>query len=131
MAKKKILVVDDELNYLFIMKHMLKEHERFEVRTTYLASQVLYVAHEFKPDLIMLDCMMPGMDGGELAGQIQNDPVLKNTPFFFLTCTVSHIEASPSKCYAGKQTYVPKDIEFDELVKLIDERLKEPEAAPT
>ena len=121
--KHRILIVDDELNYLFVMKHMLKEDDRFDVRTTYLASQALFVAREFKPDIILLDCMMPGMDGGELAGTLQADPALKDTPFLFLTCTVSGIEQMPSKCYEGMQTYVPKDIEFNELVKLIDAKI--------
>src|SRR5450432_3240184 len=96
--KKRILVVDDELNFLYVIKLMLKENDRYDVRTSHLASQAQYVAHEFKPDLILLDCMMPGIDGGELAGQLQLDPLLKDTPFLFLTCTVSKVESVASKC---------------------------------
>ena len=87
------------------------------------ASQVLQVALDFKPDLMLLDCMMPGMDGGELAGQLQLDPTLKDTPFLFLTCTVSKVEFIPSKCYSGLQAYVPKNIDIEDLVKLIEQRL--------
>ena len=125
--KKRILIVDDELNYLYIMNLLLKENQRYEVRTCYNASQALHAAREYKPDLILLDCMMPGMDGGELAGQVQADPQLKGTPFLFLTCTVSKIETQSSKCYEGVQTYVPKNIEFDELLKAIDAKLAEQE----
>jgi CheY-like chemotaxis protein len=132
--KHRILIVDDELNYLFVMKHMLRDDERFEVRTSYLASQALFVARDFKPNLILLDCMMPGMDGGELAGTLQADPLLKDTPFLFLTCTVSDVEQMPSKCYSGMQTYVPKNIDFEELLKLIESKLgvqPKPPAAQT
>ena len=121
--KKRILVVDDELDFLFVIKHMLKATGGYEVRTAYQASQVLQVALDFKPDLMLLDCMMPGMDGGELAGQLQLDPTLKDTPFLFLTCTVSKVEFIPSKCYSGLQAYVPKNIDIEDLVKLIEQRL--------
>jgi CheY-like chemotaxis protein len=121
--KKRILVVDDELNFLLVIKHMLKATGRYDVRTAYQASQVLHVASDFKPDLILLDCMMPGMDGGELAGRLQLDPMLRDTPFLFLTCTVSKVEFSPSKCYSGLQAYVPKNIDIEDLVKLIEQKL--------
>ena len=123
--KKRVLIVDDELNFLYVMNLMLRDH--YEVRTCYSAPQVAYVAHEFKPHLILMDCMMPGMDGGELAGQLQQDDKLKDTPFLFLTCTVSKVETNTSKCYDGVQTFLPKNIEIDQLIKVIDGKLAERE----
>ena len=125
--KKRILIVDDELNYLYIMNLMLKENQRYDVRTCHSAPQVPHVAREYKPDLILLDCMMPGMDGGELAGQLQADPQLKDTPFLFLTATVSHVETQASKCYSGLQTYIPKDMKIDDLLRVIEAKLAEGE----
>ena len=121
--KKRILIVDDELDFLHIMKLMLDGTGKYQVWTVHSASQAPHVAREFQPDLILLDCMMPGMDGGEIAGTLQADPILKDTPFLFLTCTVSDVEAGASKCFSGVQTYVPKGIEFEKLVDLIEAKL--------
>jgi CheY-like chemotaxis protein len=123
--RKRILVADDELDYLHVIKLMLEGTGQYQVRTINYASQVPAVAKDFKPDLMLLDCMMPAVDGGELAGKLQADPDLKDTPFLFLTCTVSEIESAPSKCYAGVQTYVPKTIEFQELVNVIESKIAE------
>jgi len=121
--RKRILVADDELDYLHVIKVMLEGTGQYQVRTVNYAMQVPDVARDFKPDLILLDCMMPAVDGGELAGRIQADPALKDIPFLFLTCTVSKVESTPSKCYSGVQTYVPKNIEFEQLVQVIESKL--------
>ncbi len=121
--KKRILIIDDELDFLHIMKLMLDGTGKYQVWTVHSASQAPHVAREFRPDLILLDCMMPGMDGGEIAGTLQADPQLQDTPFLFLTCTVSDVEAGSSKCFTGVQTYVPKNIEFEKLVELIEGKL--------
>jgi CheY-like chemotaxis protein len=130
-SKKRILVVDDELDYLHVIKLMLEGTGQYHVRTINYATSVPGVARDFKPDLILLDCMMPAADGGEIAGKLQADPDLKGTPFLFLTCTVSDVESTPSKCYEGVQTYVPKTIEFEKLVEVIEQKLRDAAAART
>src|SRR5688572_20174080 len=117
--KKRILVLDDELDFADVMKRMLQMTGEFEVRTAVRASTFLQVAQDYKPDLILLDCMMPGLDGGEVAAQIQADPVLRDTPFMFLTATADQPEARPSRCYEGEQMYLPKTLDLDELFKYI------------
>jgi CheY-like chemotaxis protein len=121
--RKRILVVDDELDFLYVIKLMLEGTGQYQVRTLSFASQAAHVAREFQPDLVLLDCMMPGADGGELAGQLQADLQLKDTPFLFLTCIVSQVETAASKCYAGLQTFVPKNLEFEKLAQLIEQKL--------
>jgi CheY-like chemotaxis protein len=128
-SKKRILVVDDELDYLHVIKMMLEGTGQYQVRTINYATSVPAVARDFKPDLILLDCMMPAADGGEIAGKLQADADLKDTPFLFLTCTVSDVESTPSKCYQGVQTYVPKTIEFEKLVEVIEQKLRDTAAA--
>ncbi len=123
--KKRILVLDDEMDFVDIMKRMLQMTGQYEVRTTVRSTTFLQVAQDYKPDLILLDCMMPGLDGGEIAAQIQADPVLKDTPFMFLTATADKVESRPSGCYDGEQTYLPKTMDLDELFKHIGERLAE------
>jgi CheY-like chemotaxis protein len=121
--KKRILLLDDEMDFAGVMKMTLELTGQYEVRTAVRSTTFLQVAHDYKPDLILLDCMMPGLDGGEIAAQIQADPRLKDTPFMFLTATADHIEQRSSRCYHGVQTYLPKTMELDDLLKCIEARL--------
>ena len=121
--KKRILLLDDEMDFASVMKMTLELTGQYEVRTAVRSMTFMQVAHDYKPDLILLDCMMPGLDGGEVAAAIQADPVLKDTPFMFLTATADHVEIRPSGCYEGDQTYLPKTMDLDELFKHIGERL--------
>ena len=121
--KKRILLLDDEMDFASVMKMTLELTGQYEVRTAVRSMTFLQVARDYKPDLILLDCMMPGMDGGEVAGQIQADPELKDTPFMFLTATADQIEQRPSRCYEGVQTFLPKTMDLDDLLKCIEARL--------
>lgn len=122
--KKRILVLDDEMDFVDVMKMMLQMTGQYEVRTTVRSSTFLQVALDYRPDLILLDCMMPGLDGGEIAAQIQAHPVLKDTPFMFLTATTDQPEMRKSRCHEGEQTYLPKTMELDDLCKFIDAKLE-------
>jgi two-component system, OmpR family, response regulator len=121
-AKTKVLVVDDEMDFTYIIKLTLEGTGQFQVRTLNLPSQVIPVARDFKPDLVLLDCMMPGVDGGEVAAAIQRDPLLKDTPFAFFTATVSEPETVTSRCYEGPQEYLPKTIKMEDLVNFIERK---------
>ena len=121
--KKRILLLDDEIDFGQVMKMTLELTGQYEVRTAVRSTTFLQVAQDFRPDLILLDCMMPGLDGGEVAAQIQADPQLKETPFLFLTATADEPEQRASQCYAGVQTYLPKTTELEDLVRFIDAKL--------
>lgn len=118
--RKKILIVDDEIDFTFVTKLTLESTGRYQVRAINMAAQTLPVAREFKPDLILLDCMMPGTDGGQVAAALQADAELRTVPFVFLTATVSEPETAPSRCYSGMQSYWPKTMGLSELVDAID-----------
>jgi CheY-like chemotaxis protein len=121
--KKRILILDDEIDFTFIMKRLLELSGKYEVRTTVMPATFMDVARGYKPDLILLDCMMPNLDGGEIAAQIQADPALKDTPFMFLTATIDSVETRPSRCYAGTKKYLPKTMEWNEMFRQFDEEL--------
>src|SRR5947209_1406035 len=85
--KKRILIIDDEASFARMVKLNLEKTGAFEVRAESKAGYALATAREFKPDLILLDVIMPAMDGGDVANQIKRDRNLKGTPIIFLTAT--------------------------------------------
>lgn len=82
--RSKILIVDDEEDIIEILTYNL-EKENFEVKGASDGEMGLAIANEFKPDLILLDIMMPKMDGIEVCRQIKEAGSLPNTMIAFLT----------------------------------------------
>ncbi len=80
----KILCVDDEQDLLDILKYNL-DNAGFTVETAENGNQALELAQTFKPDLVLLDIMMPGPDGYEVCRQIRKNTDLANTTIVFLT----------------------------------------------
>ena len=87
--KKRILVVDDRARDTRLVKLYLERTNDYVVREENDAMAALSAAEEFQPHLILLDVMMPGMDGGELAACFQANPKLKAVPIVFLTAAVT------------------------------------------
>src|ERR1039457_122482 len=87
--KKRILVVDDEPAMTRMIKLNLEQTGRYEVRTENLGRKAIEAAREFRPDLILLDVIMPGMLGSEIAAQLQQDPELSAVKYVFLTAVVT------------------------------------------
>jgi CheY-like chemotaxis protein len=129
-VKKRILILDDEIDFTFIMKRLLELTGKYEVRTTVMPGTFMDVARAYKPDLILLDCMMPNLDGGEIAHQLEGDKDLKHTPFMFLTATIDVVESRPSRCYTGDKKYLPKTMDWNEMFKHFDEEIAKAAPAP-
>ena len=123
--KKRILVVDDEPEITFMVKLNLEQTGRYEVRTENLARRAIEAAREFLPDLILLDVIMPGMLGSEIAAQLQADPELRATKFIFLTAVVTKDEALRSNSQIGGHTFVAKPIIEDDLCRVIEDHLRQ------
>ena len=121
--KKRILVVDDEPDITRLIKRILELTGRYEVRTENVGRRAIEAAREFRPDLILLDVMMPGMLGSEIAAQLQADPELRAIKFVFLTALVTKDEALKSAGQIGGHTFVAKPISADDLCRLVEDHL--------
>ena len=86
--KKKILVVDDETSITRLLKLNLEGTDKYVVREENEGARAVAAAQEFKPDLVLLDVMMPDADGGDVAAGIRGHGELKNVPIVFLTAAV-------------------------------------------
>ena len=72
--KRKVLVVDDEADFLRLVKLNLEETGNYEVLTLLSAKDIVSQAKVFKPDIILLDIIMPGIKGIEACEMLNNDP---------------------------------------------------------
>ena len=121
--KKRILIVDDEATFTRMVRMNLEQTGRFEVREENKAARAIPAAREFQPDLILLDVIMPAMDGGELASRMKADPKLGKIPIVFLTATVSKNEAQDEGFTSGGFLFLAKPVSLQNLLKTIDESL--------
>ncbi len=121
MYKPRILVVDDEPGFLRVLKIVLERTGRYMVREEDDSTRALGSAREFRPDLILLDLVMPKVSGGTLALNLRSEPNLRDTPIVFLSASIVR-----AKCCAAQIAGFPavaKPIGIEELVATIDAHL--------
>lgn len=121
-TKYKILLVDDEPDILEFLSYNI-EREGFEVHTAQNGKEAIEIARKVKPHLIILDVMMPEMDGVETCDAIRNDPVIKNTIVAFLTAR-SEDYSQIAGFEAGADDYIAKPVKPKVLISRIKALLK-------
>ena len=87
-AACKVLLVDDEVGMTKLLKLNLEEAGAFDVRVENSGRSGLVAARDFRPDVILLDVIMPDMRGTEVLQKLRADPVLRTTPVIFLTAVL-------------------------------------------
>ncbi|MCC6803880.1 MAG: response regulator [Anaerolineae bacterium] len=117
MMKRHILVVDDEIGALTLIGIML-ERGGFDVLKARDAQAALVVLEETVPDLIILDVMMPGMNGIELCQVIRQRPLTSKTPVLILSAR-GDAESIIKGIEAGANDYLPKPILHHDLVSKV------------
>ncbi len=128
--KKRILVVDDEPEFTNLLKLSLEAHGYYEVQEENDAQNARAAARTFDPDLVLLDIMMPDMDGSEVAAELRADPVTRGVPIIFLTALVSEEDAAKGgTCDSGGNSFLPKHIRLDRLMHCIDDKIHRHQAA--
>ena len=112
---KKIMVVDDEEDLLILVKGVL-ESEGYTVSTKKNGQECLASVKTEKPDLIILDMMMPGMSGREVCEKLRQDPATKDQKVFFLTVARFSEEGKNALTNLKVMEYITKPFENDDLV---------------
>ena len=125
-AKKRILVVDDEPSITRLLKLNLEQTGDYEVATENISRAALAAAEEFQPDLLLLDVVMPGLDGGSLASQFQTSPKLKGTPIVFLTAAVTREEVRARHGLVGGLPFLAKPVNLHEVLACLKKHLGAP-----
>ena len=120
--KRRILIVDNDRDSTHLVKILLEKTGRYSVLEENDATKAHLSARNFRPDLILLDIVMPETDGGEVAAQIEADPDLQGTPIIFLTALVTKAEASAGLRIQGHR-FLAKPVNIPELITGIEENL--------
>lgn len=122
MAKKKILVVDDEKEIVNILCTSL-EMQGYETLSAFDGQEGLDMARNEKPDLILLDIVMPRLNGYQVCRELKKDEATKSIPILMLTA-----KAQESDQFWGKETgadeYITKPFDTLNLLELIRQFLE-------
>ena len=120
--KRRILIVDDDRDSTHLIKILLEKIGSYLVLEENDPTKAHQNARNFRPDLILLDIMMPQRDGGDIAAQIEADPGLQRTPIVFLTALITKAEAKAGLHIQGHPV-LAKPINIPELINKIEENL--------
>ncbi len=123
MQKKRILLIDDEPDSTRLLKLNLEKTGSYEVREENRSEHALAVARTFRPDLVILDILMPNVDGGEVAAQLKADEALKETPLIFLTAVARKKEAEEAGGTIGGHPFIAKPVSLEEVIESIEKCL--------
>jgi CheY-like chemotaxis protein len=125
--KKKILLVDDDPDFVEAVK-VIVESGGYDVKVAYDGKEGLEAVEEEKPDLIVLDVMMPVMNGHEACAQLKGNKETANIPIILLTAVADRVTTSTythrDMLESEAEDYMPKPVEPDELLELIKSWLK-------
>jgi len=120
--KPKILVVDDQPINVQLLKRML-ERENMEVRTAQSGQECLDEIENALPDVILLDVMMPGMDGIEVCRRLKQNEETKSIPIIFVSARSSK-EGRLEGLASGAVDYITKPIDLDETLARVQTQLQ-------
>jgi len=126
--RRRILIVDNDPDTTHLVKVLLERTGHYLVLEENDAAAAHQSARNFRPDLILLDIVMPDTDGGEVAEEIEADPELQNTPIIFLTALVTRAETKSGLSIQG-HPFLAKPVSIPELINAIEEHL--PMRAPS
>jgi DNA-binding response OmpR family regulator len=117
----RILIVDDEPNIVLALELLMKK-EGFEVHTADDGEKALHAIRELRPDLVLLDIMMPKLDGYEVCQRIRSDESLKNVRIIMLTAKGREVEKEKGLAL-GADSYITKPFSTREVVLKVKELL--------
>src|SRR5688500_6173345 len=122
MAAPTILVVDDQPINVQLLKRKL-EREGIQVSAAYNGAEALQLVKQTKPDLILLDVMMPDMDGIEVCQRLQAEEATRSIPIIFVTARTSK-EGKIEGLGVGAVDYITKPIDLDETLARVQTQLR-------
>jgi two-component system, OmpR family, response regulator len=125
LNKRRILVVDDDESLSKLVALLLEQTDTYIVRVENNAAKAVATAEEFQPDLILMDIMMPVVNGGELASRLKAHPALQAIPIVFLSGSVTEAEVAENEGYIGGKRFLAKPFQAGDLFDCVVQQLAE------
>lgn len=122
-GKQKVLVVDDHAENVELLEEML-DSNGYEVSTAFDGEEALKKAHKELPDLILLDIMMPKMDGYQVCEALRNAEDTKDIPIIFVTAKTEVKDWTHAIFNMGANSYITKPINAKKLIEKVKSVLK-------
>ena len=120
--KKKILVIEDEPHISNLVKFIL-EKNGFEVLQAFIGQEGLAIAKKEKPNLIILDVMMPNMDGFKVANILTKNKETRNIPIVMLS-SAAQFKDKMKGIESGAVDYITKPFDKEELIAKVNEYIR-------
>jgi len=120
--KKKILIVEDNADLLKVLQLLLKDS--YEPILAMKGRQAVDIAEAERPDLILLDIVLPDMNGLEIARLMRQHPETQSTPILAMTARVSRIEEEDC-ILSGCDDFIAKPFTFEQLLPRIEKLLNQ------
>jgi len=120
--KPRILIVDNNSRYARSARVLLDRSGKYIACTVIDPRRALETARSFKPDLVLVDLIMPQKDGPEVAAQLEADWVLHGVPIVFFTSLITAAEAKDGRRVYGHRI-LPKPAGSSELIELVEQNL--------
>jgi two-component system, OmpR family, response regulator len=118
-GRVRVLVVDDDPSIVRIIEEVLSREERFEVRTALTGYDAGMMTREFRPNIVLLDYMLPDVNGNIVCERIKSDPDLADTRIIIISGVV-HQDEIDRLLEAGADAFIPKPFQVEELIETID-----------
>jgi excisionase family DNA binding protein len=118
----RVLIVDDDPQIVRMLEEYLSADERFEVRTASTGYDAGMVTHEFRPDVILLDYMLPDVNGSVVCDRIKSNPDLQETRIIIISGVVRQDEIN-GLLEAGADEFITKPFRLNELIERLIARV--------
>jgi len=122
-GKKKVLVVDDDAEIVELISDILTRDGRFEIRTASSGYEAGMATQQFRPDLILLDYMLPDVNGNVVCQTIRSNPEFENTRIIIVSGVIKQEEID-QLLKSGAEDYIKKPFTISELTEKVDVALQ-------
>ena len=129
-GKRKILVVDDDVELVELITDVLERDGRFEVRSVNNGFDAGMMVKDYKPDLIVLDVMLPDINGKEVCQRVRSDKAMDSVQIICISGMVEEDKVAGLR-QAGANDFMRKPFEVDRLIERICQLLEIESSAPT
>ena len=125
---RRLLIIDDEPQLTAMVRGAFAATGRYLIKEENRSLRALHAARHFHPDLILLDMLMPELDGSEVARQLRDDPALQDVPILFVTSLAAN-GVIGSVGFLSGYSFVAKPFQISDLINCVEEMLGDDEPA--